>query len=241
MQIRDYPVGLLRWGMGSLAQRSLSDILSDFFNELPSLESDPAVTIDVAALAKGLLDFIKPEFDTTEEARESGIAIGGYTSGAHFPELYLLELKKDWPDEVASSAPTVLLPDYDGNLKQFGVALYGQTNPLERLLNGVDEHLLEHLEQWWDKRTIDIYDADQIDKPSGFPKHEIEGLLRQFPYELTCDQMHVQDAIDFAIYLVNVVNGLNRFWRYAPMCGGDIDVAVIQRTGFKSFRRKTWS
>lgn len=53
--------------------------------------------------------------------------------------------------------------------------------------------------------------------------------------------MPLQDGIDFAEYCVQVVIGRYRFGPGAPLCGGDIDVAVIRPNSFKWSRHKQWA
>jgi hypothetical protein len=52
--------------------------------------------------------------------------------------------------------------------------------------------------------------------------------------------MPLQDAIDYAVYLVNVVIGRFRFTVGPAVCGGDIDVAVVTPDAFTWIRRKSW-
>jgi len=52
--------------------------------------------------------------------------------------------------------------------------------------------------------------------------------------------MPLQDAIDLAVYLVEMTIGRYRFAVGAPVCGGEVDVAVITPRGFTWVSRKSW-
>ena len=53
--------------------------------------------------------------------------------------------------------------------------------------------------------------------------------------------MPIQDAIDLAVYLVNVTIGHSRFALGPPVCGGQIDVAAVTSRGFHWIKRKDWT
>lgn len=53
--------------------------------------------------------------------------------------------------------------------------------------------------------------------------------------------MPLQDAIDFAAYLVHVVKGRFRFVVGPKVCGGPVDIAVVKPGKFEWIRRKTLS
>ena len=50
-----------------------------------------------------------------------------------------------------------------------------------------------------------------------------------------------QDAIDLALWLTNIVIGRFRFVIGVPLCGGDIDIAVITPKEFSWVKRKSWT
>jgi hypothetical protein len=67
------------------------------------------------------------------------------------------------------------------------------------------------------------------------------GLLRdRAMWPIIYEGMPLQDAIDLAVYLVNVTIGHSRFAVGPPVCGGQIDVATITSRGFQWIRRKSW-
>jgi hypothetical protein len=118
----------------------------------------------------------------------------------------------------------------------FGMAAFGQSEPICRILNGVDEDLLKIWEDWWD--NVKLRNPDTIKEDLPFPKHDAEDTLERFKWKLRCDQMSLQEAIDCATYWVGMVIGLHRFWILPPTCGGEIALAVITRTGYEEIKAK---
>lgn len=52
--------------------------------------------------------------------------------------------------------------------------------------------------------------------------------------------MPLQDAIEYVEYLINLMTGRFRFYAGTPLCGGDIDLAVITYRGFNWIKRQNW-
>ena len=71
-------------------------------------------------------------------------------------------------------------------------------------------------------------------------EQEIRDVLQSLEYAVSFAGMPLQDAIDYAVYLINVAIGRFRFVIGAPLCGGEIDVAVITPKDFTWVRRKSW-
>ncbi len=170
---------------------------------------------------------IKERYDETFADRDQDqppileILVSGYSSGEFFPEQWLISLPN--ADELRA-----IRPDRDGN-PQFGATWYGMTDAIVRLHWGRDDAVLgilaEHFKETPEKETPE----------------EITESLEKLQYPVIFDGMPLQDAIDYAIYLVNVVIGRFRFVVGAPLCGGEIDVAVMEPNQFTWVQRKSWS
>ncbi len=175
-----------------------------------------------------MIDFIKKRYDTIYQTQEGqkippenrilGIAIGGFSDKQFFAEQYVYEFPiTDKPSLVRPNRP-------DGN-PDFGANWYGLTDALVRLIVGFDPQSLDVLVQRGvDPKIIQKWVDDHI------------ALL-----PLVFNGMPLQDAIDFAEYCVQVVIGRYRFGPGAPLCGGDIDIAVIRPNSFRWSRHKQWS
>lgn len=147
--------------------------------------------------------------------------IGGYPSqieGGY--ELWKIVISNaDCPDPIALCPPG-----------QPGVSWGGTFEPINRLLIGYDHTLLTALKELLVSgdggAPVDIVAINQ------FLKQRTQVMLHS-------PLMPIQDAVDFADFLVDTTK---RFYRYLPganIVGGDTDIAVVTRyEGFKWVRRK---
>jgi hypothetical protein len=141
--------------------------------------------------------------------------VSGYSSGQFFPEQWLFSIP-------GSTKPETIRPDVDGK-PSFGANWYGLSDAIVRLHHGRDDQLIVKLAEHF--------------KVS---KEEIMELTKELQYPVYFNGMPLQDAIDYATYLVNVAIGRFRFVIGAPLCGGEIDVAVITPNQFTWVNRKSW-
>lgn len=236
--IKDYPIGTLSWGTYLIGSRSVESLIKEYEYTLPSLmeeqekqkerrKKSPKSTpenpfiYNVREISEGLFGHIKHFYETEfvnltkEKPPNLGVLVSGYSSGKFFPEQWLFTL----PD---STELKNIRPDVDGK-PDFGANWYGLADSIIRLHHGRDDRILDKL-------------ADHF-KVS---PDEIAELLKEFQYPVYFNGMPLQDAIDYATYLVNVVIGKFRFVIGAPLCGGEIDVAVITPNAFTWVQRKSW-
>jgi hypothetical protein len=237
-QIKDYPIGTLAWGAAQVGARTVESIIRQYEHDLPSLKEEQGkvkeqqmrggLTKDirydysVKKIAQDLLKHVKEKFYEKEFAGASaenrpplGILVSGYSSGKFFPEQWLLDIPN-------SQEVIPVRPDVDGK-PDFGANWFGLADAIIRLHWGRDE------------AAIDI-----LSEHFKVPKDQILKLLDRLQYFVLYGGMPLQDAIDYAVYLVNVVIGRFRFVVGAPLCGGEIDVAVITPNEFTWIQRKSW-
>jgi hypothetical protein len=225
-QIGRYDVGTLTWGAGSIASLTIDSLIAEFAETLaPSGEVEVREGYTVHDIAGRLFEFVNERYKAHYESQKRdpeplGIAIGGYSTGAHFADLYGFFLPFD-------TEPVNYLPDLADGLPNFNVRWFGQTEPLVRLMKGADTELLKEALQGQYAEQDALIDAAL-------------NLYGKFEYPVLFNLMPLQDAIDFAVYLVSVVIGKFRFTMGLPLCGGDIDVAIVSRGGFEWLKRKTW-
>lgn len=229
--VKDYPIGTLSWGSYLIGSRSVESLIKEYEYSLPSLveatekrkstnkSSGNPYNYSVQKIADGLFQHIKAfydkEFQGSFEKPELGILVSGYSSGQFFPEQWLFSLPQ-------STVLTPVRPDKD-NKPEFGANWFGVTDSIVRLHHGRDDRIVAKL-------------ADRFK----VPMHEISELLKEFEYPVIFHGMPLQDAIDYATYMINVVIGRFRFVIGAPLCGGEVDVAVITPNAFTWVQRKSW-
>jgi hypothetical protein len=231
LHIKDYPIGTLSWGTYLIGSRSVESIINEYEYSLPSVVEEiekkkrtrktpeTTFTFSVRDIADGLLQHIKKyydaEFEGIEDKPELGILVSGFSSGQYFPEQWLFSL-------ADSKGLVVVRADINGK-PDFGANWFGLTDAIIRLHHGRDDQIIKKL-------------ANRFK----VPEKEIFDLVSEFQYPVLFNGMPLQDAIDYATYLVNVEIGRFRFVIGAPLCGGEIDLAVITPNAFTWIDRKTW-
>jgi hypothetical protein len=113
-------------------------------------------------------------------------------------------------------------PDRDGK-PDFGASWFGLTEPIVRLHWGRDE------------AAISI-----IAERFGIPQQDIREALNPLQYQVPFAVMPLQDAIEYAHYMLNVTVGRYRFVVGPELCGGEIEIVAITQRQFKWISRKSW-
>jgi hypothetical protein len=221
-RFKDYPIGIMTWGLASIADRSIQSLIMEFEYGYKEMKQNKKYT--VKQIADGLLSFIKARYRKAfpnvpdGEGPILGMLIGGYSSGKFFADEYSIEIPfmQEWE---------IRRPNRPNGSPFFGADWFGQIDALLRLIKGYDPASLDELvNRGVDKKIIEKWAQDGV------------GEL-----PLVFDGMPLQDAIDFAEYAVQVVIGRWRFGQGPPLCGGEIDIAVITPRGFQWAQRKQWA
>ena len=219
IQIGQSPIGVLVWGLGSLQRRSAQNLIEEFSQDYIPHTSTPTVE-DIARHLAGfmhrvyLLDHPDPQ-----QQPLFGCLAGGYDSTSPFARQWAFE----FPGQVQ---PIEIQPD-TASQPQFGVQWFGQTDALVRLHNGFDLRLVQALkDKGFDPVKVDdFFSAQNL-------------FAAKIPYNVIFDGMPLQDAIDYAAYLIHVVKGRFRFVVGPKLCGGPVDIAVVRTTGLEWVRLK---
>jgi len=219
-QIKDYPVGVMSWGLASISDRSIQSLILEFEYSYPTLQNNNSYT--VTQIADDLLAEITKRYSTGYPSGSNqprlGLYVGGYSSGQFFSNQYSYEFPK-------SKAWKEVRPKKPDGTPSFGADWFGQIDALTRLIKGYDVGALEKLiKRGADKAIVQQWLKDNV---SELP--------------LVFDGMPIQDAVDFANYAVQLTIGRFRFGLGPPLCGGDVDIAVITPAAFHWAQRKQWS
>jgi hypothetical protein len=183
-------------------------------------EDKPKYT--VKSVADALLKFLRSRYDAAYPPKGTqpnlGLLVGGYSAGDFFADQYMYEFPR------GSKWQIVRANKPDGS-PSFGANWYGQKDALVPLIKGYDrDGLNELVKRGADKNVIQKWVDDNV---SELP--------------LVFEGMPLQDAIEFANYAVQVVIGRFRFAAGPPLCGGDVDIAVITPGAFQWAQRKQWA
>jgi hypothetical protein len=229
MQFKDYPIGIMCWGANSIGDRTIQSLVMEFGHGYePKAENK---NYQVKGIADGILQFIRDRYNgafptslpattptTTPVPPTIGLFMGGYSSKQFFAEEYIAELPRD-------NAWIPLRPTPPGGKPLFGVGWWGMPEALTRLIKGFGTTTLNSL-------VAAGFEREKVQKWA-------ESNAAQLP--LAIPGMPLRDAIDLAKYAVEVTIGQVRFTLGPPLCGGDVDVAVITSDDFQWARRKRWT
>ena len=219
-QIKDYPIGVMSWGIAGIGDRSIQSLIMEFEHNYPAIKENPSFS--VKEVADKLITFFNSKYNAAympgNPQPPLGLFIGGYSVRQFFSDQFVYEfpLYTDW-QPARPNKP-------DGN-PSFGATWFGQKDALIRLIKGYDIRGLDELI----KRGVDRAIIQKF----------IDDNVTELP--LIFDGMPIQDAIDFANYAIQVVAGYFRFAIGTPLCGGNIDIAVITPVAFHWAQRKQWS
>ncbi len=226
IQIGNFPIGVLTWGQAYIGARTIESLIREWehnFNweSIEVLKLENQQKYNIKECAQSLKNFIElkynEEFINVPENQRPGVGmiVAGYSEGKFFPEIWRFTIPFD--DEVINQRP-----DIDGK-PNFGASWFGLTDAIIRLHFGRDDNIVKIL--------VEKYKISE---------EEIRDLLMPIEYQVPFAQMPLQDAIDYANYLINVVIGRYRFVIGPELCGGEIDIAVITPNQFKWISKKTW-
>jgi hypothetical protein len=121
--------------------------------------------------------------------------------------------------------PTRIVP-VEQNAGIFGVSWGGQTQIVNRLINGVDHLFADHIRQ-----KLNIPDQDMTDAA----REAVQLHALKIPYQF----LPLQDCVDLSILLVKTTSQLMQYTTDVRGVGGAVDVATITRTeGYKNVQSK---
>lgn len=218
------PIGALTWGRGSIGPSSIATLAKDLRVRFtgadtarPEWRLDPDA-YQMAEVAERAREFLEDEkfaslglADGTNLG-DLGLLIGGYSAGADEPELY----------ELAFGATPAVVPVLVGSA---GVTWHGQPEAITRMLLGVSNAPPQALV------NLGVAPADV----SAYR----DAIQQQIAIPFVADAMPIQDAIDFANFLVHMTIQFVRFSPGSPTVGGPIEVASITKhEGFRWVARK---
>lgn len=197
-QMRDLPVGAVTYGLGNIGSRSIEGLVLEACKQMPH---DVTAVDDVA---RGLYEYLHHEYDAAFEGVEQeqrpacGFLVGGYSEGEAFARLFEFEFP------VADGPTENLGPE------QFGSAWRGVDFPFVRLWRGFAPALLNSLAT-----------------EEGIALERINALVAPLEIGVAYEGMPVQDAVNFATYILDTTIGFSRFAPGIAACGGPLQVAAI--------------
>jgi hypothetical protein len=126
-----------------------------------------------------------------------GFFIAGYSPEQVFPEEWEFQLPRD--KEIRQVRPG----------DQFGASWRGVDLPFTRLYKGYDSRIIADLREL------------------GISEEAFLTIMKKYESPVAYDGMPVQDAVDFAIFILQTTIGLSTFELGVPSCGGPLQIATI--------------
>ncbi len=225
----DLPIGVLTWGQAFIGPRTVESLVREWeYNKgWQSIESFQKTHSDkqysVENCARELLEHLttahQEEFGDKPKEQQPGLGVivAGYSEQGFFPEIWRFVVPSD--EDIANQRPSI------NGKPNFGASWFGITEPLKRLHFGRDDGAIQI-----------------ISEKFNISPDEIRSALQPLEYQIPFAQMPLQDAIEYANYMLNVVIGRFRFvvGVGVELCGGQIDIAAITQREFNWISRKTW-
>lgn len=215
-QIKDLPIGVMSWGAGAFKDRTVASLIEEFENtdEVRKIEKD---NINIEEVAAKLWNFMKQASESffsnipIKARPKTGLVLGGYSEKKFFPEEYVMN--------VPITEKYRPRPDINGN-PNFGANWYGITDAIVRFHHGRDDRIF------------------QIMKENGIEEEtikKIDSLIqRDIQYPVLFNAMPLDDAIQYAKFLVELTIARFKFSVGAEVCGGKINIVTITRKeGFR--------
>lgn len=217
--VKGLPIGVMTCGSGGVGNASIATLLKDLREQLAG--RDPAWRLDRDTYT---MDVVASKVHAffMEKARESGVKhdlvlrICGYSAGRPLSEAWEVRILQG-----ACAAATCLQTEAD-----IGPRWDGEGEALDRLLLGRSWRLVQGLV------SLGVPQKQAEETCSELTPHLVETLI--------LPAAPIQDAIDFARFMVETTKGFIRFAVVrAKTVGGPVEIAAITKhEGFKWVQRK---
>lgn len=222
------PIGLMTWGLGNIGQQSIATLAKDlrmrFMGKNPEypewkIDREAYDLGEVAELTKTFFhdELLSQQVNIDQGlAPELGVLVAGFSAVDSSARMYSIHT-----NGLACEGP---LPEVDG---VSGATWFGQPEAITRLLLGFSTDTENALIR------LGVSDEDA-------PRY-VEELKSQVSTSFIQPPMPIQDAVDFAEFLVDTTI---KYTKYSPgynTVGGPIELAAITRhEGFKWVKRKLY-
>ena len=239
------PMGVMFTGTTSIGNRTIGKLVSEFRDADPAFNADAEPTnYAVRSVGGRLLQYLRQVYASTfpqpHTRPELELIIGGYDKLNYLPSLYRIDIRDDTIVEIfPSDSP-------------FGVAFGGQKDWIQRIVFGTDENNQVRLAQRTRDLLVDYHQkisaavanagiAFEVPHPDSwgdefnlFNSWHTQGL------DANIADFSVQNAIDCVDFFIEIMIRAQAVSSQLPTVGGDINVAVIRKDGFRFVSRQEW-
>lgn len=223
------PVGMVTFGMATIGSRTLQSYVREF-----ELENRPETLkgLSMEKLCRTLHKFFRERYieslevalkaqgkkleDVPENLRALGMFVSGFSYKEPLPETWQLDIQLDEASGVRQIRKQ----------GDFGSNWGGQFMGVQRFHKGFDPQLLQDVIG----RLIAEF---KIDASGADTQQRIMALVQEavtpFEYQVPFAAMPLQEGIDYATFLLDMMILQHRFVVGAPTCGGKVRMAVVRK------------
>ena len=239
------PMGVMFSGITSIGNRTIGRMISEFKERDDAFSAGAEQSnYTVRSVGDRLREFLRQYYASSYPQAhfqpELELIIGGYDKLSHLPKLHRINVPENTIDEIFSGD------------SPFGVAFGGQNDWIQRIVFGTDaanqvrlaqrahDLLLEYhrrITETVAKAGIafDVPGPDSWgDDLSLFDNWDLLGLDADFA------DFSEQNAIDCVDFFVEIMIRAQAVSSQLPTVGGDINIALIRRDGFRFVSRQEW-
>ena len=239
------PMGAMFTGITSIGNRTIGKMISEFkvADRAFDAEAEPS-NYTVRSVGDRLLRSLRQSYASTypepHTRPELELIIGGYDNLSYLPSLYRIDVSEDAIVEIFSSD------------SPFGVAFGGQMDWIQRIVFGTDENnqirLAQRLQDVLLKYHQRISDAVatagiafEVPRPDSwgdelslFNNWNLRGL------DANIADFSEQNAIDCVDFFIDIMIRAQAVSSQLPTVGGDINIAVVRKDGFRFVSPQEW-
>ena len=239
------PMGVMFTGITSIGNRTIGKLISEFREADPAFKAgaEPS-NYAVRSIGNRLLESLGQLYASTypqpHDRPELEIIIGGYDKLSYLPGLYRIDVRENLIVEIfPSDSP-------------FGIAFGGQNDWIQRIVFGTDENnqiglakrthglLVDYHQKVSDAVanagiTFEVPHPDSWgDELNLFNNWNLQGL------DANIADFSEQNAIDCVDFFIEIMIRAQAVSSQLPTVGGDINIAVIRKDGFRFVSRQEW-
>ena len=239
------PMGVMFSGITSIGDRTIGKMISEFRErDRPSDSSTEQSNYTVRSIGDRLREFLRQyyaSFYPQEHMQpELELIIGGYNKLSHLPSLYRINVQEDSIVEIFSDE------------SPFGVAFGGQNDWIQRIVFGTDQNnqirlaqraqdLLVEYRRLISEALVNAGIAFEVPDPDSWgDKLKLFNNWNLHGLDTNIADFSEQNAIDCVDFFIEIMIGVQAVSSRLPTVGGDINIAVIRKDGFRFVSRQEW-
>ena len=239
------PMGVMFSGITSIGYRTIGKMISEFREREKASDSNTEQSnYTVRSIGDRLREFLRQYYASIYPQEhmqpELELIIGGYNRLSHLPSLYRINVQEDTIVEIFSDE------------SPFGVAFGGQNDWIQRIVFGTDQNnqirlaqraqdLLIEYRRLIGQALVNAGITFEVPGPDSwgdelklFNNWNLHGL------DTNIADFSEQNAIDCVDFFIEIMIGVQAVSSRLPTVGGDINIAVIRKDGFRFVSRQEW-